>query len=234
MRLNNKVVLITGASSGLGFSLAKLLIKKGCRVYGIGKTKASIEAAKKKIKSDNFSCEAADVTDYKKIEKIVKKIGKIDILINNAGVWLEGSIENNLIEKISETIDVNLKGVIYLTKAVLPVMIRRNKGIILNVSSTSGIMGKNKQSVYAASKWGVTGFTKSLQMDLKDKDIKVIGFYPGGMNTELFEKAGVEKEIQDWMDTDRVAEIVVSILEQDESMVTDHVVLNKRLTKTSN
>ena len=228
MKLKGKVAIVTGASSGLGFSLAKALIKKGCMVHGIGRSAEKLEEAKDKLKSKKFFTQVVDVTDADQINNVVRKVGRVDILINNAGVWLEGKVEENSIDKISETIDVNLKGVIYMTRAVLPGMLRRNKGFILNISSTSGLIGKNNQSVYVASKWGVTGFTKSLQMDLKDKNIKVVGFYPGGMNTEMFKKAGTPKENKDWMDTNKVAEIIVSILEQDETMVTDQVVLNRR------
>ncbi len=234
MKLKGKKILITGASSGLGFSLAKLLVSKGCKVYGIGRSESGVKQAKKALNKKSFICEVCDVTDAKQVEQLVGKVGVVDVLINNAGVWLEGLLQDNPAEDISRTIDVNLKGVIYMTKQMLPLMVRRNNGIIVNVSSTSGTSPKISQSVYVASKWGVTGFTKSLQMDLKDTNIKVVGFYPGGMRTKMFAKAGNPKENQDWMDTDTVAEIVVSILEQDDSMVSDHVVLNKRLTKTSN
>lgn len=234
MKLKGKRVLVTGASSGLGFSLAKVLVRKRCEVYGIGKTEKNLRAAEKKLKPSDFKAIRADVTDAKQITKVVRGIGSIDILINNAGVWLEGGLEENSVEKISETIDVNLKGVIYATRAVLPQMLRKNVGFIINISSTSGLRGRGNESVYVASKFGVTGFTKSLQEDLKKTNIKVAGFYPGGMNTKMFEKAGITKENRDWMDTDKVAEIVVFMLERDETMILDHVVLNKRGTKTTN
>lgn len=234
MKLKDKVVVITGASSGLGFSIAKALIKKGCRVYGTGKTEEKVKEAKKKLRSKTFECYVSNVTDSKEVERILKKIGRVDVLINNAGVWLEGKLQENSVKQISNTIDVNLKGVIFMTRAVLPQMLKRNEGFIVNVSSTSGLKGRSNQSVYVASKFGVTGFTKSLQEDLKDTNIKVAGFYPGGMNTEMFEKAGAKKENKDWMDTEKVAEVIVFMLERDETMILDHVVLNKRKTKTSN
>ena len=123
---------------------------------------------------------------------------------------------------------------IYTTKAVLPEMLKQKDGYIINVSSTSGLKGRAGQSVYASSKYGVTGFTESLQEDLKSTNVKVAGFYPGGMNTKLFEKAGDLKDNEDWMDTGKVAEILIFMLERDDTMVMDHVVLNKRQTKTSN
>lgn len=94
--------------------------------------------------------------------------------------------------------------------------------------------GRNNQAVYVASKYGVTGFTDSLKEDLADTNVKVSGFYPGGMNTSLFKKAGKPKDNSDWMDTNKVAEVIVFMIERDMTMVMDHVVLNKRNTKTSN
>lgn len=234
MNLKNKNVLITGATDGLGFSIAKGLIKKGCKVYGVGRNEERIQKAKRKLNSPNFSLYSCDVSDYKQITEVVKKIGKVDILINNAGVWLEGKLQDFSKDEISETIDINLKGVIYSTKAILPQMLKQNDGYIINISSTSGLTGRSSQSVYVASKFGVTGFTKSLQEDLKETNIKIAGFYPGGMSTKLFEKAGTPKNNKDWMDTDKVAEILLFMLERDDTMIMDHVVINKRHTKTSN
>jgi len=229
MILKNKKVFITGATSGLGFSISKLLVKKGCKVYGVGKSKKGVKEAKKKLKSSNFTVYSADVSDFKQISDVIKKVGKIDILINNAGVWLSGQLQDNKVEKISKTIDINLKGVIYTTKAVLPQMIKRKTGYIFNISSTSGLRGKNEQSVYVASKYGVTGFTKSLQRDLWNTNIKVAGFYPGGMKTKLFSKAGTILNNKNWMNTDKVALIIVFMLERDDTMIMDHVVVNRRL-----
>ena len=179
-----------------------------------------------------------DVSDAEQVNKtvrgIVKNFGKIDILINNAGVWLEGPIQENSVERISKLIDVNLKGVIYMARAVLPTMIARNNGFIINIASTSGLRGWENQAVYVSSKFGVTGFTKSLQLDLAKTNIKVAGFYPGGMRTKIFERAGFPTDIKEWMDTEEVAKVIVFMLKQDDTMILDHVVLNKRKTKTSN
>lgn len=229
MKLKGKKVLITGATSGLGFSLAKLLVKKGCRVYGTGSSKANVNKAVGKLKSANFRCLVSDVSDPQEVEILAKKAGAVEVLINNAGIWLSGKLEANSVEDITRVLDVNLKGVILTTRAFLAGMSAKKEAIIFNITSTAGIEGKSGLPVYAASKWGVTGFTKVLQTDLAQTGVKVIGFYPGGMNTRLFEKAGDKKEISKWMDTDKVAEIIVSILEQDKSMVTDQVVLKKRV-----
>jgi 3-oxoacyl-[acyl-carrier protein] reductase len=234
MNLKDKVAIVTGGSEGLGLSIVKKLISEGCSVHIISRTKSKQEKVVSEISNENLFIHQSDVSNYGEVLDAINSIGDVDILINNAGLWLEGNLESNEAESISKVIDVNVKGVIYSTKAVLPVMKNKNDGYILNVSSTSGLKGREGQSVYVASKFAVTGFTESLKEDLKATNIKVVGFYPGGMNTTLFEKAGFPKKNSDWMDTEKVADIIVSILKIDDSMILDHVVLNKRNTMASN
>jgi len=228
MNLKNKTVVITGGSDGLGFSLAKAFVAKGSKVCVLGRTKSKIDTAVKKL-GEKATGYVADVSNLAEVQKVANKIGNVDCLINNAGVWIEGIVTDNSGKKISEAIDVNLKGVIYTTKAFLPKMKKTDEAHILNVISTSGLNGKANQSVYVASKFGVSGFTKSLAEDLADTNIKVSGFYPGGMNTGLFKKAGSSNGGLNWMDTDKVAEIIVFMVEQDATMVMDHVVVKKRV-----
>jgi NADP-dependent 3-hydroxy acid dehydrogenase YdfG len=233
MQLKDKVAVITGGSSGLGFSIAKKLLEKGSIVYILGRHEQNLKNAFEQLKSNDLHVILADVTDYQTLEKKVGSLD-IDILINNAGVWLEGATQDFTPEQISGCLDINLKGTIYATKAVLPSMLTKNNGFILNVISTSGLKGREQQSVYAASKFGVSGFTKSLELDLAKTNIKVAGFYPGGMRTKLFEKAGNGRDNSDWMDTDKVAEIVIFLLERDDTMVISSLELNKHGTKMTN
>ncbi|MBN1916013.1 SDR family NAD(P)-dependent oxidoreductase [Candidatus Dojkabacteria bacterium] len=228
MKLKDKIVLITGGSEGLGFSIAKLLLEKGSIVHTIARDKKKLKEASKKLNNPNFHTNQGNVSSFESIELIIKRIGDIDILINNAGIWLEGSLLSNKQDQISKVIDVNIKGVIYVTKLVLPLMIKKNDGFIINISSTSGLVGKGNQVVYVASKYAVTGFTESLKEDLKTTDVKVAGFYPGGMNTKLFENAGNQKDNQQWMNTDEVASAIIFMLENDATMLIDHIVLKKR------
>lgn len=233
MNLKNKHVIITGGSDGLGLSLVKVFADKGATVHLIARSQNKLKAVKNEIKGKVFTY-LADVSDYKQLESVASKIDNADVLINNAGVWIEGQVEDNSIEDISNAIDINLKGVIYTTRALLPALKRATEAHLINISSTSGLKGRENQAVYVASKFAVTGFTESLKVDLASTNIKVSGFYPGGMSTQLFEKAGTPKANSDWMDTDKVAEVIVFMVEQDASMMLDHVVLNKRKTKTSN
>lgn len=231
MELKNKTAIVTGGSEGLGLAIVKKLLKEKTKVHIISRDKAKQEKVLSLINDDNLSAHQADVTDYEQIQKVIEKIGDVDILINNAGIWLEGSVTNNTAQEISRVLDVNSKGVIYCTKAVLPIMQAKNDGYIINVSSTSGLRGRENQAVYVASKFAVTGFTESLKEDLKSTNIKVSGFYPGGMNTSIFKSAGYTKDNSDWMSTEKVADVIISILKLDDTMILDHIVLNKRNTK---
>ena len=233
MKLQDKNIVITGGSEGLGFSLAKKMIEKGANVHILARTEEKVDQAVAKL-GDKAMGHIVDISKLSEVEKVASQIESVDVLINNAGVWLEGSIADNTGEEISNAIDTNLKGVIYASKAFLPKLEKDEEAHILNISSTSGLRGRDGQAVYVASKFGVTGFTEALKADLANTNIKVTGFYPGGMSTSLFEKAGTPKENADWMDTDKVADIIVYMIEQDASMMMDHVVLNKRKTKTSN
>jgi len=227
MNLKDKKVLITGGSEGLGLSLAKVLVEKGCLVNIAARNAGKLKAASDSINSINLKTFLCDVSDFKSVNELATEIGSIDILINNAGIWTEGNVVDNKYEDIQSVINTNLLGTLYVTKAFLPVMIKKNRGFVINVSSTAGLTGRQNFSVYSASKWGVKGFTESLKLDLAKTGIKVIGFYPGGMNTAMYEKAGFSKDVSKWMNTDEVARYLVYILENSDSFLIDHTVVNR-------
>lgn len=234
MNIQNKTIVITGGSDGLGLSLTKLLITKNANVHIIGRNQERLDQAKTEINSPKLFIHQGDVSNYSQISDIYNQIGNIDILINNAGIWIEGQVVDNTPEQISDTIDINLKGLIYSTKAVLPTMLKNDDGVIFNVASMSSLAPASQRSIYVASKFGVKGFTESLELELEKTNIKVFGFYQGGMNTNFFSKAGIEKPNSTWLDPVKVAEIIIFIIERDDSLIMNHVVLNKRQTKTSN
>lgn len=233
MIVDNKSVVITGGSDGLGLSLSQAFVKKGATVHIVARSKKQLDRAVKTINSRLLHAHLADVSNFSQLKKAAKAINRVDVLINNAGVWIEGQLRDNKHEDISKTIDVNLKGVIYSTKVFLSLLQKSKEAHIVNICSTSGLKGRFNQSVYVASKFGVSGFTDSIKEDLKDTNIKVTGFYPGGMKTKFFEKKGSLKENKDWMDTNKIAQILINIVEQDDTLVIDNVVLNRRKTKSN-
>lgn len=229
MNLADKTIVITGGTDGLGLALAKALVAKQANVVIIGRVQAKVDQSVNEL-GDTAVGYVADVRNFDELALISKKLDQVDVLVNNAGVWLEGLITDNSATDIANTVDTNLTGVIYATKAFLPKLTKGEETHIFNISSTSGLRGRENQAVYVASKYGVAGFTESLKSDLAKTNIKVTGFYPGGMNTNLFKKAGSAKMNSDWMDVHKVAKIIVFMLEQDASLILDHVVLNKRKT----
>jgi len=133
-------------------------------------------------------------------------------LINNAGIWIEGFLEDNQFEQIKKTIEVNLLGSIYLTKLVIPIMKKQRSGDIVFINSQAGLTVKPKRSVYNATKWGLNGFSKSLQKELVSFNIRVFNIYPGKMKTSLFEKASVEKDLSDAFDPKYLAKLIKEVI----------------------
>jgi len=208
-----KTILISGGSDGLGKAVALKLSKK-YNVVILANDPDKIEQAAKEIGCD---FKVADVTDYSSINnavsEVIKKYKAIDYLINSAGLWIEGLLETNEPEKIRKVMDVNATGTIFLTHAVLPYMKKEKSGRIINIISQAGLEAKTERSVYMSSKWAITGFTKALAVELAGSGITVTGFYPGRMKTKLFAKAGIEKDMTNFLELVDVVRAVEFIVE---------------------
>jgi short-subunit dehydrogenase len=146
------------------------------------------------------------------VAKTIKKFKKIDVLFNNAGLWIEGDLEKNSSERISQVLAVNTLGTILLTRLVLPMMKKRKRGLIVNLISQAGLYAKPQRSVYNASKWAITGFTKSLQQELETAGVRVTGVYPGKVETNLFKNAGLNKNMKNALPVDTVARLVTMVV----------------------
>ena len=190
--LSNQVVLITGGSRGIGAATAKLFAKSGANVaitYSSNDARASelvneIQKLGRKARAFKGDNSKADVVK-KIVEDTYKEFGRIDVLVNNAGIWTDGELES-LSEKVwDETIDLNLKGTFLFCHYVAPIMKKQGGGRIINVSSTAGQRGEAFHSHYAASKGGVISFTKSLSTELAPYNILVNSVAPGWVDTEM-------------------------------------------------
>ena len=191
---NKKVVVITGGNSGLGEATAKILSTEH-QVIILGRNAAEIEKVSKELNCGGIVCDITKSSQIKNaVEEIVKKHGKIDCLINCAGVWIKGPIEENTGEEIEKSVSVNVLGTFLVANALVPQLKKQKHGRIINISSRAGLNARAERSVYNATKWAVTGFTKCLQLELAPHNISVVGFYPGFIHTDLFEKAGDVKE----------------------------------------
>lgn len=215
----NKIIVITGGSDGLGKAIAKRLNKDNTVIILSHNGDKLIEVSKE-LNCDYAIC---DVTDYNKVDatinELVNRYGKIDVLINNAGVWLAGDLTDTDYDRISKCIDVNTKGPIYMTKAVLPSMIGRREGLIINVCSQASFDNDDFSTVYNASKWAMRGFNRSIQKDVAKHNVKVTGFYPGFMQTDLFKKAGNDYDTSTGLEVEKVAKSVEFIINCDEDIL---------------
>ena len=207
-------IIITGASDGLGKAIAKEL--KEHELILISKDENKLKELANELNCKYYVC---DLKDYNKIEEVVSKIDDVDILINNAGIWLAGDLEENAFEQISNCIDVNTKAPIYMTKAVLPIMRKNKQGLIINVCSQSSFDNDDFSTVYNASKWAMRGFNRSIQRVLSKENIKVTGFYPGFMQTDLFKKAGNDYDTSTGLEVEKVAKAIRFITECDDDVI---------------
>ncbi|APJ27224.1 3-ketoacyl-ACP reductase [Bacillus licheniformis] len=189
--LQNKTALITGGGRGIGRATAIALAKEGVHIGLIGRTAANLEKAAEELKAFGVkvSVAAADVKDLTAVERAVQSVkeelGQIDILINNAGIGgFAGFLEQSP-QEWENIIQVNLMGVYNVTRAVLPEMIERKAGDIINISSTAGQRGAAGTSAYSASKFAVLGLTESLMQEVRKHNIRVSALTPSTVATDL-------------------------------------------------
>jgi 3-oxoacyl-[acyl-carrier protein] reductase len=194
MMLKEKVAIITGSGKGIGKSIALAFAKEGCNVVLVARTESDIRKVGKEcetfgIHSLPIKADVRSVKDVKRLVEItIKEFGKIDFLVNNAGVWYFKPLHKSTIEEINEQIDTNLKGLIYCTRFVLPYMVKQRDGIIVNISSGAGHYAFADLAVYCATKFGVNAITKSLAKEVERFGIDVYSVCPGFVATPGQEK----------------------------------------------
>ena len=190
--MKNKTALITGASGGIGSEIAKVFAKNGYRlILNYYKSKKEAEGLEKDLLNLGYDALAikADVSDFLETEDMVKKalkfLGKIDVLVNSAGVCLQKLLHKTESKEWDYVFDVNVKGVFNCCKAVLPTMIHERSGKIINISSIFGLKGASLEVAYSASKAAIVGFTKALAKEVGPSSINVNCVVPGVINTKM-------------------------------------------------
>lgn len=217
--LKGKVALITGAGKGIGKSTAIALANEGVHLGLVARTAADLEALRALLSNTGVqvAIATADVADRESVEKAVAQIqqelGKIDILINNAGVGKFGGFMDLSPEDWENIVRVNLFGTYYATRAVLPSMIERKTGDIINISSTAGLRGAAVTSAYSASKFAVMGMTESLMHEVRKHNIRVTALTPSTVATDMAKSLNLTDGNPDKvMQPEDIAEIIVSQL----------------------
>ncbi len=204
--LEGKNVIITGASRGIGRGIAQLFAKQGANIaftYLSSPDKAMLLEEELSINNIKVKAYKSDASNFNAanqlVDDVLKDFGSIDVLINNAGITKDNLLMRMLEKDFDAVMDINMKSVFNLTKAVTPTMLKKKSGSIINMSSVVGIKGNSGQSNYAASKAAINGFTKSIALELGSRNIRCNSIAPGFIETEMTDSMG-EEAIQKWRD----------------------------------
>jgi short-subunit dehydrogenase len=223
-----KVILVTGASSGLGLATAKALQAAGHTVYGTSRDL-------KKMKDVPFNALEMDVTDDASVkaavDKVIKAEGKIEVLVNNAGNGITGPLYAMPVELAKKQFEVNFFGVVRVSSAVIPGMIEKKQGLVINIGSLAGLFGLPYQGLYSASKFAVEGYSESLRMELKNTGVKVTVLNPGDFKTDF---TGNREKAPFTLKNDKLKaefETAVAAMEKDESVGADPAKLGAEVVK---
>src|SRR5690625_3501434 len=217
--LTGKKAIITGAGKGIGRAVAIALAKEGVHLGLIARTESDLQNVADEVKNDSISVSiaTADVSSHQEVDQAIQhlksELGTIDILINNAGMAKFGGFLELDVAEWERIIQVNLLGVYYVTRAILPTMIEQKSGDIINISSTAGEKGGPVTSAYSASKFGLLGLTESLAMEVRKHDIRVTALTPSTVVTDLAINEGlVEGDEENVLQPEDLAELIVSQL----------------------
>ena len=205
MDIKNKVIIVTGASSGMGEATARQFGRQSARLVLAARRVDRLEALAQEIRAMNKGAETlvvqADLSKLEDIQTLIQqtmdKFGRIDVLVNNAGFGRLDWLENlNPVKDIQAQFDVNVLGVIQTTRQALPVMMKQRAGHIINMCSMAGLVATPTYSIYAACKHAVHGFSEALRREVKPWGIDVSMIYPGGVVTEFAVHVGIKRKTQ--------------------------------------
>jgi 3-oxoacyl-[acyl-carrier protein] reductase len=217
----NRIVVITGSTRGIGFSTASEFLKNGDRVVIFCRHREHVAEAVNQLKAfgakQNILGLVGDVRRQSNVQRIVgqclKRFGRIDVLINNAGIAAYKEIEEITEKEWDAILDTNLKGAFLFMREVLPVMKRQVRGVIINVSSLLGVAGEAKFSAYCASKFGMIGLTQSAADETAGSSIRVYAVLPGAVATRLNFDLGLDMKPSDLMSPEYVAGKIFDLAE---------------------
>ncbi len=219
MESSNRLILITGATSGIGLAAVTTLKKSGFQIVLTGRSLEKVNEACARTGCSGYVLDVAQEQDcLATVRQVEKDHGPIWGLINNAGIWLEGDFEDYAPDDIRQVLETNTLGTMMMTHAALPGMIKRGRGTILNVISTGALYTRKNISVYSASKWALRGFTGCLEAECAPKGVRVMGFYPGKVSSSMYETAGVPRDLDIAMTPEQAAHMINCML-QDEKNV---------------
>lgn len=234
-KLENKNCLITGATGGLGSNLAKILLENNCNIFLTSKSKLKLQKLQNKLeKTNKNNCkiiyEYGDLTKISDVKKIIKSIRKkfktIDIVINNAGLFLSKPISKSKIEEFQNIFDVNVRAPFLFSKEFSQDMKKKKWGRIVNVGSSSSYQGFSEGTIYCASKHALLGLSRSLFSELKEHNVRTFCISPGSIKTDMG-KQDKKQNYKTFLDPKEVAEYIIYSLNFDKELVTEEIRLNR-------
>ena len=221
--LEGKTAIITGASRGIGLAIARALHREGVRL-------GLLSRAKPDVPGEYVSCDLAELARIPSAaQELLQRLGNVDFLINNAGTFLEKAVPEIELPDWERVLHVNLTAPFLLTKALLPPMMQRRQGRIVNIASTASGQGYLNQSSYSASKHGLLGFARSLAIEARPYNIHVHSLCPGGVDTDFIKGTylGDRLKGQPMINPDDIAEMVLFILRQPENIELPEIIVRR-------
>jgi short-subunit dehydrogenase len=214
MNIQGKNAVITGASSGIGLETTKVLLEKGCRVYGISRRGASVQ-------HPNYIDIRADVGNFSQLQTALQPLitsgRNADILINNAGLGYFGKIEDMPLDQWHEMFNTNVHGVFYCIKLLAPLMKKHQLGHIINISSIAGLQAVVEGSGYSATKFAVRAISQAIYRELRPFNVKVSTIFPGSVNTAFFDHIEHKLSYEDMIQPAELVKSVIHLLESDDA-----------------
>jgi uncharacterized protein len=231
-----KISVISGGTSGLGLEIADLLIKSGRNVLILGRKSEKLEAAisrlnksAKNSSADSLICNIGNEEDIKKVGIYLSTNSwQVEYLFNNAGMGLFTKAQNSTSILIDTIFEANLKGMILLTSEILRMTPEDDELTIVNIMSTSALLGRSEETIYCAAKWGARGYTEALRTELKGTKRNIIAVYPGGMRTDFWKIPGQDRDITSFMDPAEVAEKIVNAVTGSNKLFVSDITINRK------
>jgi uncharacterized protein len=234
--MRKKISLISGGASGLGLEIADILVKSGKNVLILGrngnKLNEASEMLKKSVKKNSVEalvCNIGMEDDIRKIGTyLVKNSNSVEYLFNNAGMGLFANADTSTSAMVDAVFEGNLKGMILLTSEILRVTPEEEELTIVNIMSTSALIGRARETIYCAAKWGARGYTEALRSELKGTRRNIIAVYPGGMKTNFWKIPGQNKDISSFMNPAKVATRIVNAVTISDKMLVTDITINRK------
>ena len=233
MRFNDQVALVTGGGSGIGREIAIQLSREGAKLAVCGRTRSKLDETVETIRGAGGEAVSAacDITVEAEVAEMVQRVeeqlGAVTILINNAGIARFAPLWELSVEDFDEMMAANVRAAFLCARAVMPGMMERRSGRILNVASAAGLRPYPDQGGYVASKHALLGLSKVLGLELQPYGIQVQALSPGGVDTPLARAARDDVDFSEWMRPEEVAEAALFLLSQQGTSFTDHLILRR-------